>query len=260
MKIGECEFFNTKPWIELSDILVAADEPLLALKVLDMVPAYYRDHIPMDMLRQKQDILSLLATPAFYATNKWDKRILDDDMAVSALENTLRGRYIYEDVLAFNKKDKVPHILDLGPGEYWLPIALKAKGLNFTYDDVGLCPDAKLLARDKIGDRMKEHPDPDQPVIYVACEIIEHLHHEHDLAVELYRKNIRPNIIHLSTPKYTWDGSAKRLNWRSFGDLGHLRTYTPQEFFVKVSSIFPEYELALDCVNGGVMHIRGAKR
>jgi len=253
---GACEFFDPKPWIQLSDILVAADEPMMALEVLKMVPGFYRDHYPMVLQEQADKIDSLTATPHFYAKNKWDMRIVTDEEGGHLVDSLLRGRLIQTDVQKYNTEGKRPHVFDYGPGEYWLPIGLQHKGYNFTYDDVGLCDEARKAAVPRL--KMPSKPFGEAPVIYVACEIIEHLHYERDLKVEVERAGLKPDIIHVSTPKYTFDGRLERLDWRSKGDLGHLRTYTPKEFSDKICLLFRGYNWQL-FADSNVMHMRGEK-
>ena len=251
---GSCEFFSLKPFLDAANILVAADEPMRALSLLDNLPGFYRDHIPAEVVELKNRIYSLLATPAFYATNPYDQ-LVRHETADQVVVSTLRGQLILKDVKDCNEKNQTPHIIDLGPGEYWLPIGLKKLSCKFTYKAIGLCNNAHLLAREHIAQEMDANPDPQSPRIFVACEIIEHLHHEQDLRVDLERNGGNAQILHFSTPKYTFDGRASQLDWTKKGDLGHLRTYTPREFQLVVTRMFPEYNFSY--VDSQVMHMRG---
>lgn len=255
---GSCEFFSAKPFLDAADILVAADEPLRALDLLKNLPAYYRDKVPEEIQTKINRIYARLATPAFYSQNIHDHNVMSPPRSSATMDAILRGQLILKDVQD-NQDGTWPHIFDLGPGEYWLPIALKYKGLKFTYQDVGLNPEAKRRAEEylKFGGENPRHPKA--PVIFVACELIEHLHHEEDLRVEYERNSVHADIIHISTPKYTWDGRQERLNWdREGGDLGHLRTYTPGEFVLKVTKLFPEFDWQF--FDAKVMHLRGTRR
>ena len=100
-------------------------------------------------------------------------------------------------------------------------------------------------------------PEEGAPRIFIACEIIEHLHHERDIRTEFERAKAQADIIHMSTPKYTFDGRIERLNWKEAGELGHLRTYTPAEFMRVVTRMFPEYTFAL--YDSQILHLRGLK-
>lgn len=254
---GSCEFFMVTPFLAAADILVAADEPLRALEVLKSVPAYYRDHQHPEILEKTNRIYARLATPAFYAHNIHDQGSITPSHAAACMDYMLRGQLIRKDVEELNAEGKTPHIFDLGPGEYWLPLALHHKGLKFSYQDVGLNPVARKKAMDQIGSTTSI--EKKGPAIFVACELIEHLHHEEDIRVEYERHNVAADIVHISTPKYTWDGNMNRLHWdRDGGDLGHLRTYTPREFISVVGGMFPEFEFQF--FDSKVMHLRGTKR
>lgn len=256
-EVGKCEFFDVNPYLQVSNQLVAADEPLRALEVLKLVPGYYRDNPPPELEAQRLAILALLATPTFYANNVHDFRVQEEG-AGDLVQGLLRGQLILKDVQDYNAKGLMPHLIDLGPGEYWLPIGLKKLGCKFTYLGVGLCEEAKRKAHEILKDNLWSGVT-DRPKIFVACEIIEHLHHEEDIAVEFGRLNANADIIHISTPKYTWDGRNVRLDWnKPDRDLGHLRTYTPGEFQNVVMRMFPRsYKWAY--YDSTVQHMRGWK-
>lgn len=257
---GSCDFYKPQYQIDLANMLVAADEPMRALRVLsDMMPAYYRDQPPPELIRLMSQIHWRLATPAFYMKNIYDMDI-NVDNAVLFLDTLLRGQMIQKDVKDLNDQGKTPHIIDLGPGEYFLPIGLSKKGYNFTYQDIGLCGVAQERAKPHIEQHFKTNDEPvtDRPVIFVGCEILEHLHHEADIAVDCLRANggYTPDIIHISTPYGTYDGREDRINWMRYGDIGHLRTYTTDEFGKVVSEMFPRvYDWVVQ--KSQPMHIRG---
>lgn len=249
------EFWDSKPFIEASNILVAADEPLRALKLLENLPAAYRDFPPPEVTAHKRKIMAQLATPNFYVYNP--DHTADPKEYVAKADSVLRWRLIKQDVESYNAKGIHPHIIDVGPGEYWLPICLSYIGLNFTYNDVGLSPECKVRSLNRFIRHVQPKTPTDRPVILVACEIIEHLHHEEDILAECMRLNAEPDIVHVSTPKYTFDTRKERLDWERFGTLGHLRTYTLTELFQVVVKMFPGYEYGLS--DSKILHVRASK-
>lgn len=256
-RVGYCEFFDEKPFLHAANILVAADEPMRALQILENLPGYYRDNPPEAVLKTKMQIKKQLATPAFYMTNKYDALVRAED-AESVVDTTLRGQKILADIKDFNAKNLTPHIVDLGPGEYWLPIGLWKKRALFSYQDVGLCVEAKQKAMPHIKSFAVSECPTDRPVVFIACELIEHLHNEEDILTDCLRVcNKMPDIIHISTPLYTYDGQQMHLEWTQKGDLGHLRTYTPKEFYETVTKMFAGYKFELTI--GPIMHMRGEK-
>jgi len=196
------QFWNSEHFIKAADILVAADEPLKAIQLLDNLPGYYRDFPPQEILDMKKDIKAKLATATFY--QKEDSPGIGTYEDIKPVASTLlRYELIKNDVSEYNKAGKTPHLIDLGPGKYYLPIGLKGDGLKFTYQDIGFNGPSQMSFLDQHADLYKTKAPVDSPVIFVACEIIEHLHHEDDIAAEMHRTGCSPDIIHLSTPKYT---------------------------------------------------------
>ena len=259
---GSVEFWDSKPFIDAANILTAADEPLLALKVLDSVPSFYRDNIPTDILALKNKIRKHLATPVFYLQEKPSPRYADDNavedipkLFASYVESLLRGQMILKDVRDINSEKLCPVIVDLGPGEYWLPIGLKHLGADFHYRGIGLCDSNRLGAAHFLS--VNEMASEGRADIFVACELIEHLHCEQDIRTEFERNAPDAKIIHISTPLYTFDGRASQIDWEAKGGLGHLRTYSPTDFFAVVSRMFPEFKCALTVSQ--IMHIRGER-
>lgn len=256
---GACLFFDQKPFIDAANILVASDEPLRALDLLSNLPAFYRDHMPKEIHELRARIYRDLATPIFYQKELPSPNYTNPEtvgeLFAATVDGVLRGQMILKDVLEFNDTaDYAPNIIDLGPGEYWLPIGMKHKGARFRYTGIGLCDANESASRPYLSGVL---PSQDKADIFVACELIEHLHHEQDIRVEFERYAPDAKIIHLSTPKYTFDGRAEQLDWQQKKGLGHLRTYTPREFHEVVARMFPEFEIKL--INSRIMHIRGVR-
>lgn len=257
--IGKLEFFDPNPWVQVANQMIAGDEPISAIKLLTKLPpGYYRDNMPVEFKEILDKITAKLATPHYYMSNIHDQVIHDDGKAVQSIEGTLRGDLIRQEIEFFNSKGYTPHITDLGPGEYWLPIALKELGYKFTYEGIGLNMKARAQAQEVLPSEMVPYI-PGSPRVFVACEIIEHLHHPRDIVTDYLRAGGNANVIHISTPKYSFDCSKKKLNWDTeFNDAGHVRTYTPKEFVSIVGELFPEFELQF--YDQVIMHIRGVRK
>lgn len=254
--IGEVEGFSTKPFMEAAETLARADEPERALAILENLPAYYREHLPAEVLQLRHEILFSLITPHGYATVDFDSDI-GVEKSVQCVKNLLRGRKVLEQVEAFNKDGKVPHIVDVGPGEYWLPIGLYQLGFRFTYHDVSLLQRTAKQARELLPPELFKDAYPDAPKIFVAYELIEHLPQPRELAVEMVRHCGRPaDYIFISTPMYTFHAPLDK-DWKKLYGQAHLRAYTPQEFFTAVSSVFPGYSWELE--SDQIMVLKGTK-
>lgn len=233
------------------EMLVDHDEVERALIVLENVPAYYRDAVPQNLAKLKKDILQAICTSHAYYSDNLDQKI-SLEAAKYALQN-IRGLLIAKEVETYNKQGLTPHIVDMGPGEYFVPIGLKDLKLKFTYNDIGLDQQTRKDALPFIEDVKRLIPTREQPVIFLALEIIEHLHNPKDIVTECLRHcGEFPERVHLSTPCYTYDASAK--DWRKKSGLPHLRAYTPAEFMRTSQSLFREY--APQYFDGIIMSIR----
>lgn len=252
MKYGQVESFNPYLVEQYVNCLLHADETERALLVLDNVPAFYRDNPPPNLKKLRDDIVKARITPHGYLDCDYDSEVTIE----KATENISLSRFqfVQDDVERFNKADKPPHIVDCGPGEYIIPIGLKSKGLQFTYEPLSMDQKAKNKAMPLIEDLIAVNGD--KPYIFCALEIIEHLPDPLDLATEaLSHYTGSPDVIHMSTPLYTYDGRIKE--WNKVGGLPHLRAYTPNEFFMTANRIFPGYKW--DLFPGQIISLRGVR-
>ena len=158
-----------------------------------------------------------------------------------------------------NEQGHIPHIVEIGPGEFWLPLGLKKLGLKFTYQTFFLHKDAYDKAKEHFEDVMNTDVSPNTPVIYVACEILEHLHDIHEIPQTLLKTGHTAQFVHLSTPRYTFGGGNSNWDEPSMRGLGgHLRTYTPDEFKSIALELFPGLQW-IDETNNEVMSLVGLK-
>jgi hypothetical protein len=166
------------------------------------------------------------------------------EKAMQILDNTLRGQLVRDAVKQHNNAGHVPHVIDLGPGEYWLPQGLRAKFLNFTYEDIGVNEYTKQRSKTI----PRHHWNGENYVIFCAQEVIEHLFHVEDLNIEMmrYTNGKGAHEIHLSTPLYVYDPKPKPIDGLDKNSLPHLKGYTPQEFGNAAIKIFgPAYQWEL---------------
>ncbi len=234
--------FDINPFLDAANILATADEVEKALTLLsDFLPAFYRDHPPKEITDLRNEILARVATPVSYVTIE-DSYGPDLDDKHDMAKNSLRGLMLTKDVKAFNQIGKFPHIVDFAPGEFWIPSMLAKEKLDFTYWPVLLNKGA--LPKLKEHYRINENPEPTQPFIYCAFEIIEHLYNPNDIKSEALRWYPRlPDVVHISTPCYSYDTEC--MNWRTRDLLGHLRAYSPGELHGILGKLFPEYSQML---------------
>jgi hypothetical protein len=242
---GELRMFHEKlpHLLEWASFLIQSDEIEAAEHLLFKgMPGYYRNHPPKEVVQLRRYLYLFLMNTADYATNREDNTLCDVEKAISIVKHVQRGNLLFEEVLNSNKSGKIPHIFDMGPGDYWLPIGLKGLGLKFTYQASYL----SQSAYDKQTESFKELlgiPSPESPSIFVANELIEHLRSPYEIVHCAYKHRLDPDQIHLSTPLNTFAEGCDGP-WDSVSNLGrggHLRTYTQNEFIDCVQGMFPGY-------------------
>jgi hypothetical protein len=232
--------------------LAGLDEPLLALKVLqEYCPAFYRDN-PTDEIKKLQRIISSqLFTMEDYYSNDGDF-IKEHDHA-QIVDNLTRGQVIASYIDHMNSIGIKPIIFDLGPGDFWLPLGLKKKGLNFSYQYEGVCAEASNMFEAEAA-KLGLHIDttPKAAHCFIACEIIEHLFDP--IYIRQRQLLMAPvcNAVILSTPKYCYDGVDIEIEKQQ-----HFRVYTPKEFIEEARKIFPEFHWSL--VDSEVMVVIGER-
>lgn len=233
--------FDEDLCIKYVEHLLRFDETERALLVLDNVPALYREHPTPKLLESRKDILKAITTISDYTEDTHDSALHPDPKG--EIEHQLRGRLVRKDVVELNQRGIVPHIIEMGPGNYWLPLALKELGLQFTYKDISL---ARLARENSIFrlDRTDTAPIG-APILFIAYEIIEHLK-PIEILQALHRNSDRDaDKVYLSTPLFSYDtrpfGEA-RGDWRRMGSVGHLRAYTPTEFINVARNLFPTHQ------------------
>jgi len=247
--------FKHEALIKAAEELVRFDEVELAQKVLKCVPAVYRDNPIKEVEDLKATIQGSLITAHGYMTAELDQNV-SVEFAKVVMDNTLRGKTILKEVQALNAAGIEPHIVEIGPGEYWLPIGLNQRGCRFSYKPIAMDGLAAVRAKALIEHIPSEY-EAFATTIFVANEIIEHLAHTDDLVVEaLIHCRGWPDYVQLSTPLYTFDCRPKEW-WKPYG-LPHLRAYTPMEFALEAERLFPGYVWDHDADN--IQSLRGKRK
>lgn len=247
--------FNPKLCVDYVEELIRFDEVERALLVLDNVPAEFRDNLPQELRNLKSQIVGALCTTHAYMSSGLDASVTMEK-AEWVLKNMVRGHLIEAEVKRYNKENLKPHVVDIGPGEYFIPLGLE-RDYNFTYNPIFTDQMANKAFNSITKTITTEKHSEGQPQIFVALEVIEHLPSPQDLAVECLRHcGEWPERIHLSTPKYTYDTKPK--DWRKPCGLPHLRTYTPSEFVDSAQKLFPGYHWEL--YDSQILSLRGQRR
>jgi len=244
--------------LEYVSALVKSDEILLAEKALVFgMPGFFRDNPPKEVLDMRKKVAKHKMNVHDYANDNVDFELINVERSKGIVDTVLRGQLVQKDIKELNEKGKTPHLIEIGPGEYWLPIGLSANGCKFTYEGIGVHDNAYNKAKPLMEQHLKK-AIPGEPVIYAACEIIEHLENEWDIPQTLNKTGHEADIVHMSTPLYTF-GFGKN-DWdepHMVAKGAHLRTYTPSEFMLVAQRLFPNYNW--NYYHNQVMSLRGTK-
>lgn len=251
----EADDYFIKLAAQYAEELIRYDEVERAVLILENIPAQFRDNTPDLIKILKKQITSSLCTPCVYLEDNRDSTV-NPDHALDNMKSLLRGILMTREVNKMNEKGVHPHIVDMGPGDYFLPIGLSKQYLEFTYQPLSMNDSAKEIAKKHIASHLDLTPNIDKPKIFVANEVIEHLPEVKDIATNcLAFCGGAPEFIHLSTPLYTFDSRDK--NWKKKGGLPHLRAYTPHEFYLEAMKMFQGY--AWQLYQGPCMSLRGIR-
>lgn len=251
-RVGEIKGFKVTPFLEAANSLVASDEPERALHLLDNLPGYYRDNPPFEITKLKHEIYKALMGAREYISNPMDDAI-DIDRAVVSTNGLVRGYTTLNDIKEANEKGITPHIVDMGPGEFWLPIGLKHLGVKFTYEPIALQKSVETKALAMLDDVVASGASKPNKW-FLAYEVIEHLPRETEVLSEYLKHGGDFERVYISTPKYTYGGGC--WNWRG-GWVPHFRTYTPKELIEIAMKMFREYTWTY--YDNEVMLIKGIK-
>lgn len=210
--------------------LVNCDEPERALLVLDNVPAYFRDNPTEDMVSMRNLIQQAIMVASDYVLDPHDSQLPNGDTAFQSL----RGQLFEHDVAKCQRLGYSVDVVDFGPGNYWLPVALEDK--NVGYQPIGLNLPMAIAINERIKP-MTERFGKARIRIMSAMEIIEHLPDTREIAIQA-AKHGPIDIVHLSTPLYCFDPKLGKP-WPDIQP--HLRAYTPMEFFREAMRLFPNF-------------------
>ncbi len=202
-----------------------------------------RDSPTPEMTKLREVIQKAIMVASDYVMDPHDSKLPDGDTAILSL----RGQLFDADVKKCQGLGYVVDVVDFGPGNYWLPLALESK--NIGYKPIGL----NLPVAIKMNERMKpmmqrfglyrhEMGGKDKETIRIlsAMEIIEHLPDTREIAIQA-AKHGPIDIIHLSTPLYCFDPKIGKP-WPDCQP--HLRCYTPMEFLCEAMRLFPNFTWA----------------
>lgn len=273
--IGKPKHFCPDHYCDSIEQMMAADEVILALQMLNNPPGFYRQSPTQRMIDLKRDIYKHTWSMTNYAQDEdecYDRslelqRKYNPGHKFDDLGNMIdipfcfpRGPLMVDTVKAYNDQGLVPFIWEMGPANFWLPHGLIKKGLKFKYFATSLNKKALEDNKERLKDVWQDKPDKsdnpnfNQPEIFVCFEVIEHLWNLNDILHQYQIYGANAETILLSTPLNTLLGGVPE--WKR--DIGHLRTFTSKELALIAESMFPGYDWQSAAY--ALQVVRGVKR
>lgn len=241
--LGRPIYFDVDHYLDAVEQMITADELTFAKTMLDNLPGYYRDFVPKRAIEIREKLAKALWGIDRYMIDPDEVNSVDPEVEtkITKLFCWPRGHITADMVHKFNLEGISPIIVEVGPADYWLPIGLhKHCQLDFEYLPFSLnlkametikarYPDIKWINRPDLVHKVGK------PIIFFCCEVIEHMDRPEEIKDYLMRYDIKPDIIIISTPLYSFGGGLP--NW-SERPLGHLRTWTPRELIRWADKLF----------------------
>lgn len=227
-------------WINAATILYYNDDPLRALQLLELLPAHLRLNPEPEIIELKRKIKAALVPTRAYADYTCDS-LVEPDKALMHVAVLPRGRLAFDLVKHLNAEGLTPHILEVGPGTYWLPIGLHESNLNFKYTALGGNQSSRMQFTGSIGDK-NASTYKDGPKVFIGYEIIEHMENPDALAWDAYAFfGSDPDALLISTPNGCFDNNNPKVHAFERGAQQHLRTYLMDELVNEVKRSFGHF-------------------
>lgn len=240
--VGKIENFETEylpHFVKAIECLISFDDLILARQMCDMLPAYYRDNVPTAIEDLKTLIHKAKRTTSDYCSNPDDERV-NLRVSIGRVEQWSRAKMVHAEIVRFNADGKIPHLVDLGPGNMWMAQGMHSLGASFTYKPIGVTDCDKIMRLASLPEEMLNKKEG-SPVIFIACELIEHLYTDDEIIDEYYQNAYKADVVIVSTPLYSQEfPNLDFKNPEKQGKLEHIRTFTPREFMKFAIEKFPK--------------------
>lgn len=242
--MGRSLYFDLDKHIEACEQLIRSDEIMMAIDMLDMVPAWHRDDLETQKkLHEIKEILYRQSYDTMEYANDPDEASYSRENAESQFFSSYaypRGEILLSTVNAYNKQGKTPWVFELSTSHGLLPLGLVKANAKFKFFAKNLNQAALTKVKDWLGPEVwcspAQRKHAKEPTIFVNTECLEHMAREEDLEQSYYKIGVDFDTIILSTPYGTLGGGLPDWSTRR---LGHIRTYTRKDFIQLADRFFP---------------------
>ena len=258
---GRPLFWNLSNHVIAIEQMICADEIQIALKMCDEIPGFYRDNYPPELTEIKNTLYKQLYDNFDYSSDFAEANFTKDEVIAQCFSNYTypRADILANDIKAHHRDDTeyiVPWLFEISPSHGWLPVGFDHHDLHFQFCGKNLNQPALAKIKEWLRPGVwTDEPFPGQEKWLVNFESIEHMMNPHDLEQSSKKMGYEWDRIYLSTPKYTLGSGLS--DWKT-RRLGHVRTWTPNEFSDFAKKAWPGYEWALWPAHS--MVLRGIKK
>lgn len=253
-KMGRPSHFDPDHYLDSVEQMICADELVNALKMLEMLPSYYRDNYPARAQEIKYKLYRQIMSIRDYIGDISEEQVHSEASHKTPLEDQWsiphfhpRGRMMMDLVKEINASGDSAEIHEIGPANYWLPAALSKQGLRYSYQGYSLRPQEDKVKAVRAAERSK--------TIFCCFETIEHLWNPDDIYHLFVKTGCNPDYILLGCPKHTLYGGMS--NWED-RELGHLKAWSPKDLYEFLQKHWPEYDYTLH--DSHMMVFKGKRR
>lgn len=237
--LGRPLYFRLDLFIAVVESLICSDEIEMALKLMEMVPAWHRENYPEELTRMKKLLYQNLYDCYTYASDAdeagWTKENAEKQFTSGYAFP--RAEVLRDLVASHNHVGRTPWLCEFSPSHGLLPLGLAKEGHKFNFFGKNLNHPALVKLKGWLEPGVwQEAPSVDQPTIFVFTECWEHSYREKDVYDAYMKLGVDFDHIVLSVPFGTMGHGLP--NWKT-RPIGHIRTYSQQEFFDLADRFFP---------------------
>lgn len=256
--IGKPFYWDEDKHLTTVEMLICSDEIEMAFKLLDMVPAWYRDNYPEKLAEIKKILFQNLYDQYDYASD-FDEANYTYEGCLEQYKNGYffpRADILKTEILKLNEAGEVPWIYELSPSHGAMILGILNEGFKVNFYGKNLNAPALNKLKSWLPDGVwQDRPQANQKKILVNFESIEHMSREKDLEQAAFKDGYEFDMIFISAPYGCLFHGLP--NWRN-RRLGHVRGYTVKELLNLIASFFPKYDYTVYKTHSIV--IKGTKK
>ncbi len=255
--LGRPLHFRLQTYVMAIIEMIRADEIDSARWMLANPPAWYRANYPKE-LQEIKDLLNRNSYSIFDYSNDPDER----GYSLDGVRGQISSGYLFprlnvvdDFIVEQNSQGLFPWIYEISPSHGPLPIALMDKHRSFNFCGVNM----NHLATDRFKSWLKpgiwaDEPTAGQPKCLVIFEVLEHAHSMDSVFQAAGKVRNDWDHVFLSVPCMCLGGGLS--NWHN-RRLGHIRTFTPDEFVALAQKEFRGY--AWELITSASIVLKGTK-